>query len=1638
MACYVLRSCTPGDTTIISTNTDLSLYIGTTINIDGETACFTVELAADACAECASPVSVIVSDPPDCECTSLFPCYILVECTGTIPPFNVSTNLNPYLGLDIQCSEYPGYCFTVVGETNIENCIDAPAITCIDACSCPPEPICMRLLNCQIDGLNIGVTYSTSIPVGTVISINPVPAPYIGYPNCWTVQDPSPSPCDGSEYLITSYVDETDCETCLSPVICYSLTPCASSASPVLYTTTNLSLFTGNWVTSADLGECYLVAISALCVSPEPINATILETCECPPAGYCYLLTNCDSPSTTIYVNYASPLVVGSVIKPTPEPPHPGGTDNCWTVTGLVPCETFFTPITSVINYLTCTACKAPPACYSLTTCDGETTIYTNSNMLAFVGQYVSSPLLGNVCYYVNISVTCTSPIIVNPASFVSCNCPCYTLTDCEGAYLPFTTFADLSAYVGQVVRLDEYGGCAASPCFEVTLNTSGACTNNPATVSTGCTPCPECKPTLCYPLIDCITKAPYITLTSPTSNGVNLSAIVGDVISKICIDAAQTTCVYGCWEIGPATETCNTAVLRYVYNIYDNCITCTNKCYEFVSCTTQLVAYTILDEPNTHGLPPLASLVGQTITDLCFDRSCPPGCFYVRKKENGDCTSSTGYDLITALTVSPTFCCQDECYLVSPCDGSLEPFIVSNDLSAYIGEVINACFTVADEQVCKCLQVIRANSCQGSIVLDTIIDSFETCEDCKYCGCPAGYEKVDDQCQKIVTVPAVLSPIVFTVTGGSKNQLYGTFGTRFYANISALPGPFTQSGTNFLDAGSVPLTFTTNITGVWGPGLLTSRLNTVGVWTGAAPNPVDEWIGFTHCVTLAQTGTYCVAVAGDNGVRFSLDGILLVNAPNNIQFNFEYWHVFELTLTAGTHVIAVEGYNYGGPAAFGAEIYNATAAFLQTLTTPAQLQNPAITVFSTFDKIDETFDIGEDSGYTCPDGYTFSLCDGSPECTGIQTTPFIVCPPTYKVTLCTGQGVSYDPIITNTDLSAYIGTFNVCVDNPTFSTSYFVLKDCNGIVPDICTTTILTNSLWESIVLIDYPGSCFIVTGVIEGQTCSGAVAVATLEEPCVCTGAGTPWPDGCYCVTVEEIPSQIGIDFYGTFGQEYQCCDDCLRTCYLLTSCVPGIAPIIVCNDLATYADQNKVIKITGCGDICWNVAIASTCSTSIYLEGIITEFDDCTECLPQVPPAPPLVLHPRKIKPGYNSPNCSISVDYIQRVNCNFAEQVYNQMLVNRYGITVCCNEDLTKWDIKKQVLDYELLIDPSLCKSTICYCPDPCFVSVIITVLPTCVAPYLVEAILDPLCIAPVLESVEIIVDSSLPCYCYTTEILEVGPTPIILGYVDCCCKDVIQVIDVVTTINMCALYPPVTSEPSSTNVTSSGLCSDLCVVPPPVCICWQIINIGYSENLSANITYTPCGSETPVVLRMAAAVISVCSYNMPTGVTTGDLITVNNLGPCSDRCNEGCKCFLIEFDEPDADFEIFNCETKNIQTTNAASGAYLCSGTVPIAIGPLTNFSITLVDPADFTCSIGPLGLRCNPVPVAPCICYGVAVPFDGSEHFITITDCAGSIQTPGYFGGTYYICSQNGISTDPSVTYSPTMFGCGPGQCVEP
>jgi hypothetical protein len=135
--------------------------------------------------------------------------------------------------------------------------------------------------------------------------------------------------------------------------------------------------------------------------------------------------------------------------------------------------------------------------------------------------------------------------------------------------------------------------------------------------------------------------------------------------------------------------------------------------------------------------------------------------------------------------------------------------------------------------------------------------------------------------------------------------------------------------------------------------------------------------------------------------------------------------------------------------------------------------------------------------------------------------------------------------------------------------------------------------------------------------------------------------------------------------------------------------------------------------------------------------------------------------------------------------------------------------------------------------------------------------------------------------------------------------------------------------------------------------------------------------------------------------------TGDNITVTNLGPCASTCNTDCRCFLITFENPTVDFQIFDCELQEVTTVTLTSPYQVCSGTVPIPVTPVTSLSITLVDPAAFIC-VG--SLRCAGV-VLPCKCWSAVLDVEES----VTGDCNGDIisitnTTPSI--GTFFICSQ--------------------------
>jgi hypothetical protein len=244
------------------------------------------------------------------------------------------------------------------------------------------------------------------------------------------------------------------------------------------------------------------------------------------------------------------------------------------------------------------------------------------------------------------------------------------------------------------------------------------------------------------------------------------------------------------------------------------------------------------------------------------------------------------------------------------------------------------------------------------------------------------------------------------------------------------------------------------------------------------------------------------------------------------------------------------------------------------------------------------------------------------------------------------------------------------------------------------------------------------------------------------------------------------------GTPTANFATCILCKPVCYLLVNCKDPNDIKIVSTDLSLYVGQ--VIYIKGCPGVCWLVNISSDCTGAIDVV-FQQSFADCETCSP-TPIPPPLELRPRSIKPGYTTPGCD--PEYTENVNCRFAGAVYDEMTIKRYGITMCCNDPIEKWDIKKQLLDLRAIYDPELCKCAFDKCCAPCAVVaeliVYYPVIPTCPAPTNVVAVLvipPSQCPAPTGIQVGIVINPTQPCVCYLIIPINAG-IPCDFSYTNC--------------------------------------------------------------------------------------------------------------------------------------------------------------------------------------------------------------------------------------------------------------------------
>lgn len=165
--------------------------------------------------------------------------------------------------------------------------------------------------------------------------------------------------------------------------------------------------------------------------------------------------------------------------------------------------------------------------------------------------------------------------------------------------------------------------------------------------------------------------------------------------------------------------------------------------------------------------------------------------------------------------------------------------------------------------------------------------------------------------------------------------------------------------------------------------------------------------------------------------------------------------------------------------------------------------------------------------------------------------------------------------------------------------------------------------------------------------------------------------------------------------------------------------------------------------CTDKCWFVIPDWSCEEAITLPDDleVTVYNNCNECLGIIREYD---LRPRSIKPGFYTPGCP--PDYTVKTSCMYAEQVYDEMVSIRYGINICCDHDIDRWDIKKQLLELSAIYNPDLCTANVVPCKEVCNLTASIS-LSGSIEPY-PGPTQDP-CKPPRFPDVE--VDPQLICY-----------------------------------------------------------------------------------------------------------------------------------------------------------------------------------------------------------------------------------------------------------------------------------------------
>ena len=294
-------------------------------------------------------------------------------------------------------------------------------------------------------------------------------------------------------------------------------------------------------------------------------------------------------------------------------------------------------------------------------------------------------------------------------------------------------------------------------------------------------------------------------------------------------------------------------------------------------------------------------------------------------------------------------------------------------------------------------------------------LTATNTCtKDC----CPTGYTLVNGQCTITRTAEPIPVGDITRITP-TPYQAYGTNGvivysTPVYQTTATITAALANGTATRLSLTNPFWNFDNSLPQTQAGQLNNGAVNRLSRWglvNDASGNPynnyntplgagnllpINVWTGFTTCLTINNTTTYHVCVAGDNRFRIRVDGVTIIDSSvSSDTFPFSFLHIYPITIIAGSHTLIVEGWNNGALACFAVEIFDlnnlpggqTVVQYLDAQTDYSNL-NPRI-IFSTRNATQFT------SGtYTCPTGYSATTSGNCtiPTCTLVQTTPVLQC----------------------------------------------------------------------------------------------------------------------------------------------------------------------------------------------------------------------------------------------------------------------------------------------------------------------------------------------------------------------------------------------------------------------------------------------------------------------------------------------------------------------------------------------------------------------------------------------------------------------------------------------------------------------